>query len=445
MQNKTNLDHLFYLAQQQEITYSFEDLKAAFEKQTAGIPEHKPKRVNRMTTFKTMLMSTAVIGLGSLILIILRNTHSTSQYQAPLKFSNVKKASAINKVISTKVHTRLKKEVPEFITDREEILVRQEERKEELGSNPVFTTVLNKYGDWNLAPYPLNHHDVVPVLTAEEIAENNKQKKNLIRALKKVDKDTYVTLKLDSFSLELKKYHAYHFVMQRTEVTNLQYRTFLLDLLIQGRTADYFIAKPDEEQWILLKMGQQMKLKEYYFIHPSYNDYPVVNISRKAAEMYCDWLTEELYKVTEEKKQAEISVVRLPTRDEWISAASSGGTTYPYPWNGIYRRNSRGCFLANFNPYLSQDGEKLDDDGGQYTVAAKFYTPNKVGLYQMSGNVAEMVYEDLSSKIPGTAGGGWLSNSEQIKILGPDKYAGEVTPNPCIGFRILMPIVKKQE
>ena len=63
----------------------------------------------------------------------------------------------------------------------------------------------------------------------------------------------------------------------------------------------------------------------------------------------------------------------------------------------------------------------------------------------MSGNVAEMVYEDLSSKIPGTAGGGWLSNSEQIKILAPDKYAGEVTPNPCIGFRVLMPIVKKQE
>ena len=58
----------------------------------------------------------------------------------------------------------------------------------------------------------------------------------------------------------------------------------------------------------------------------------------------------------------------------------------------------------------------------------------------MNGNVAEMVYNDIKTKVAGTAGGAWNSNDEEIKILGPDPYLGVKSANPAIGFRVVMTV-----
>ena len=61
------------------------------------------------------------------------------------------------------------------------------------------------------------------------------------------------------------------------------------------------------------------------------------------------------------------------------------------------------------------------------------------GIFNLSGNVAEMVYEDYNSKTEcGTAGGSWESNAEEIKIFGPDPYADISDPHPAIGFRVVI-------
>ena len=53
-------------------------------------------------------------------------------------------------------------------------------------------------------------------------------------------------------------------------------------------------------------------------------------------------------------------------------------------------------------------------------------------------NVAEMVYDTEKRKdLPRTVGGGWMSNEEELKILGPDPYSEKTEAHPNIGFRVV--------
>ncbi|MEY3438629.1 MAG: hypothetical protein RL265_1214 [Bacteroidota bacterium] len=181
-------------------------------------------------------------------------------------------------------------------------------------------------------------------------------------------------------------------------------------------------------------------MKEHYFSHSAYNHFPVVNISREGAEMYCKWFSQELDKVVEEKKRNFYNDVRIPMREEWVMAASIEGKNKVYPWEGEQTQNSEGCYLANYKPFEGSDSISYKADGGFYTVRVDSYFPNDFGLYNMSGNVAEMVYVGKTTKSAGTAGGGWMNTAEEIKILGPDPYAGVITPHPVIGFRVVMTV-----
>lgn len=276
-------------------------------------------------------------------------------------------------------------------------------------------------------------------LTEKEIKETQKQKKAMLRALEKMDKKSYAFIPSGSIEYTGKTVSIQSFIMQKTEVSNLEYRTFLFDLLIQGRKEEFLKAKPDQKQWSKIvgpENSTMDPLENMYFSHPGYNNYPVVNISREGAEMYCKWVLEELRKQIETEKKQQYNTVRLPSRIEWVYAASSGGLNFPYPWIGQFLRNSEGCYLANFQPSINGYLE----DGGLFTVGVNSYEPNRSGIYNLSGNVAEMVYNDLNPKTHGTAGGGWMNSAEELKILGPDPYSGVTSPHPCIGFRVVMTV-----
>ena len=76
---------------------------------------------------------------------------------------------------------------------------------------------------------------------------------------------------------------------------------------------------------------------------------------------------------------------RLPTEAEWEYASRGGLENQMYPWGGLYTRNDKGCFLANFKPLRG----RYADDGGNTSMAVASYAPNDFGLYDMAGNVAE--------------------------------------------------------
>ncbi len=296
---------------------------------------------------------------------------------------------------------------------------------------PIVAPLMSPNLDRKLNPQPYHF----PQLTADEIKYNEKRKKNMVKSLAKMDKNLYAfvpsgTIKIDSQQVSIQS-----FIVQKQEVTNIEYKTFLFDLLIQDRKDDFLKAKPDQKKWTE-KFGDGMKpMEENYFSNDAYDNYPVVNVSREGAEMYCIWLSQQLHKYTNERGDAPFNDVRLPFRSEWIYAANSGVDTRVYPWESDSITNETGCYLAN---HLPETGNYADD-GGFDLVKVDSYNPNDFGLYCMAGNAAEMVYDSIEGKrVAGTAGGSWTDSAEVLKIHSADPRAGLTEADPSVGFRVVL-------
>ena len=293
-----------------------------------------------------------------------------------------------------------------------------------------------------------------PKLTEEQIENNYKQKKKMLKQLNKLDKKKYAYIPSGSFSFKGESISMQAFHMQTTEVTVLEYRTFIFDLLIQDRKEEFLKAKPDQEQWKFIMGNQQSSMQpmvDNYFSHSAYNQYPINNISREGAEMYCKWLTIEASKVRKDKKQV-LNDVRLPSDYEWMFAAKGGeDNTESFPWKTSSIRNEKKCYLANYKPrtdsiFISEKGEYekcpggcniFYADGAFHTAKVDSYLPNEYGLYCMSGNAAEMVI-NWKDKTPGTKGGSWISDLPELMIAGGDKNSGVTAAKAHIGFRVVV-------
>lgn len=306
----------------------------------------------------------------------------------------------------------------------------------------------------------------VPALTRKDIEENNRFKEKMLKQLIKKDSRQWIYIPMGSTKYKGDTVSVQSFYMSATEVTNKQYRTLLYDLLSQGRVDDYLEAVPDSSQWGKLYQALE-PLTQHYHSHPAYDNYPVVNISREAAEMYCVWLSREAYSKLQadygggkSRASYQINDVRLPFDIEWAVAARGGKNSSPYPWGGPDIQNSKGCYLANFNiqkntcklkpvsecanssaPSLTSAGAAMGGIGVT-TAPVSSYNPDHYGLYNMSGNAAEMVQvfnkANPAEKRPGTKGGSWFSDCEHVKIEADDEHEGVVQPSPYIGFRPVM-------
>jgi len=232
------------------------------------------------------------------------------------------------------------------------------------------------------------------------------------------------------------------FYMSSSEITNMQYQEFLSDLRRKGEVDKYEIAKIDSTGWTRNDGFNHMDpMKEYYHNHPAYQNYPVVNISKAGAELYCEWLTE----VYDSLSNGEMKLkFRLPLRSEWMRAACGDNLGSTYSWGGPYLRNDKGCYLANFfamgseniarNPDTGEvevvnTGRGLYEDGSFHTAPAVSYFPNSFGFYNMNGNVSEMIADGDYA-----VGGDWYSPGYDIRNESIKEFIG---PNPTVGFRVV--------
>lgn len=271
-------------------------------------------------------------------------------------------------------------------------------------------------------------------------------RKNVIKA-----PEGFTFIPMGSMKVDTSVVSVQAFFMSKTEISNKQYREFLRDLLKQGDTAAYKKALVDSTRWRDKYMYNEPYV-DFYFRHPAYDNYPVVNIPYEGALMYCAWLTQKVNAVCK-SLNAEI---RLPSRDEWIYAASGGMTMTDYSFGGPYIGDEKGKLQCNFKR-IGAESVHFNDATGQYevvkdrsdgiagsindasdiTAPVQSYKPNDFGLYNMSGNVAEMIREKGIA-----VGGSWNSPGYDVRISSMMKYDG---PSPMVGFRPVVSYIGQPE
>lgn len=221
------------------------------------------------------------------------------------------------------------------------------------------------------------------------------------------------------------------------EVTNKQYITFL-NFLKQSNQADkYLTAQIDTAQW-RGELEYNEPYVQYYHTHAAYMNYPVVNISYEGAALFCEWLTAQYNSY--DKRKFKMVKFRLPSEEEWINAAKGGNPMAIYPWEGNDLRTNKGLIPCNFKRAIEDSigGSGKLNNNADVTAPSQSYWPNKYGLYNMSGNVAEMLAEKNQTK-----GGSWQDTAEAMKIESNGKYANFDKPQPTIGFRYFMDVIEK--
>lgn len=262
----------------------------------------------------------------------------------------------------------------------------------------------------------------------------------------------FVFVPSGSFKSESTYYSVHSLFMSDHEVTNREYLEFMHSLAIQNRAAELKAAMPDTAGWNL--SGTYLNpYVNYYLRHPAYADYPVVNISAEGANLYCIWLGEKLSAQYENER---FKAMRLPTVHEWMYAATGGLENAVYSWGTPYVRNGSGEIQGNFLVLGDESITYTDSnyqlvpgansygiagnlsDYADVTAPSKSYKPNAYGLYNMSGNVAELVQNfiphDSSITINNFAamGGSWRSPGYDVRITSKSSFT---KANPTVGFR----------
>ena len=121
---------------------------------------------------------------------------------------------------------------------------------------------------------------------------------------------------------------------------------------------------------------------------------------------------------------------RLPTKKEWYWAARGAKTENPTNYSGAEKAT-----VINVAWYIENSSEKMQK------VAQK--ESNRLGIYDMSGNVAEWCWDPIDDNYRIVCGG-FYGNSEQYLELSKSitKHKPD-TGEMYIGFRVARSFVKK--
>ncbi|MBK7094465.1 MAG: SUMF1/EgtB/PvdO family nonheme iron enzyme [Saprospiraceae bacterium] len=243
---------------------------------------------------------------------------------------------------------------------------------------------------------------------------------------------TYGQLSIKEVDKSLAKINA-NLYASKYEVSNSQYLAFIHSLMEANLDEKLAIAQIDSSMW-LDESGSNKPFVSYYHTHPAFKDYPVLNIRHDAAMLFCEWLTNE-YNSNPKRKFRKVNF-RLPTEKEWMIAARGGNNTAVYPWQRNGLKDKKGHYMCNFARSVDDLKEVSGLNSSSITSPVKSFLPNKYGMYNMSGNVAEML--NVSNIVKG---GSWLDSPELTKIANKQSYDG--SPKNSVGFRYFVEIIDK--
>ncbi|MBK9213226.1 MAG: SUMF1/EgtB/PvdO family nonheme iron enzyme [Saprospiraceae bacterium] len=197
------------------------------------------------------------------------------------------------------------------------------------------------------------------------------------------------------------------FYISKVEVTCLAFREFLANYKPKSTTDLNLLIDSSHFS------NEEKILARVYYTHPAYESYPVTGVTYTGAQKYCEWLKEKLQNHVGKDFNVE---VRLPSSYEWEWAASAAnGLDKYFGFNGYYSRNAEGKLLANYSSCETSSEDipdllmKIPSNDHNCTSRVNSFLPNDLGIYNMSGNVEELVQE------PGITKGG--SYKDPLKYL----------------------------
>lgn len=250
------------------------------------------------------------------------------------------------------------------------------------------------------------------------------------------------------------------------EISNFSYLEFL-SWKKRNNEADYNTLLPDTNSWTRADIGSANELIGNYSTGYVYRDHPVVGISYAAAVEFCNWRTdrvnEMLYRKEKKLKgsadsskayarQAPKRVkYRLPTQEEWEYAAAAGldFCNFPLGYENLTHKNLPVNNTLEYYTYFTKDLKAIDYVCNHPmevkcpTVKINTGKCNRYGLYQMMGNVSELIADSLvkglnysmpvfSIEREVSEEGNYTLRSQTYGYTLSKKYSG---PQPWIGFR----------
>ena len=254
--------------------------------------------------------------------------------------------------------------------------------------------------------------------------------------------------------------------IDRTEAANVHWLEFLYYARKDSSSTFYKSMWPDTS--VTRTFGVQD-----YLLHKDYRYHPVVGISYTQAKAYCQWRSMVVSKIYNHSDSVRailgltthdsLAVVyRLPTVDEWEAAAQANlspkvypyglktaFTPFPKEWNATFlfdKRLNKTLNKKEFTKAYKGLRKKkviptfisavLVEDLFAYYYSSPVYiyggTQNSWGLYNMPGNIAEMVETEGLAK-----GGSFIHSIEKSQTQGFLVYSG---PEMWLGFRCVAEI-----
>lgn len=185
---------------------------------------------------------------------------------------------------------------------------------------------------------------------------------------------------------------------------------------------------------------------------------PVINISWYEALAYCNWLSQkagliQYYTINNENVviNANANGYRLPTEAEWEYAARERGKKVRFGNGKDIADPKQINFNGSENLKLAYS---LVGPNRKQTLPVGSFSPNALGLYDMSGNVAEWCYDYYDAwyyKTTASAdnphgpayaygrvarGGSWLSDANYIRAANRGNSRLAENKYNYIGFRL---------
>ncbi|MBC7721993.1 MAG: SUMF1/EgtB/PvdO family nonheme iron enzyme [Pedobacter sp.] len=218
--------------------------------------------------------------------------------------------------------------------------------------------------------------------------------------------------------------------IDKLEVTNAMWRSFTESWLLEKEedTATYKKMQPDSAVWYSLKFDYENYVKSYA-TSPTFSDYPVVGITYEQAIAFCEWRTERVNEYLEKIRDAKFRSViyRLPTEAEWELAATGKLDIVKFPYGYERIKVATKYDTAKMFNCRYKDIDSARNTEQLLVAPSNSGTPNLYGIYNIIGNVGEMVSEKGLSK-----GGFYELAVENCKVKEKFSYK---KPNRYLGFR----------